>query len=44
MNVYVMQRLPFSICSDVDFVAEKSSAANRLRDSLRMMMLKGHNQ
>lgn len=44
MNVYVMQRLPFSICSGVDFVAEKSSAANRLRDSLRMMMLRGHNR
>jgi hypothetical protein len=39
MDVYVMQRLPFSICSGADFVAEKSSAANRLRDSLRMMML-----
>lgn len=44
MDVYVMQRLPFSICSGVDFVAEKSSAANRPRDSLRMMMLRGHNR
>ncbi|MGN8171999.1 MULTISPECIES: hypothetical protein [Agrobacterium] len=44
MDVYVMQRLPFSICSGADFVAEKSSAANRLRDSLRMMMLRGHNR
>ncbi|GEM_PF-5253558 len=44
MNVYVMQRLPFSICSGADFVAEKSSAANRLRDSLQIMMLRGHNR
>lgn len=43
MNVEVMQRLPLSICSGVDFVAEKSFVANRLSDSLWMMMLRGHN-
>lgn len=33
----------YSICSGADFVAEKSFVANRLSDSLWMMMLRGRN-